>query len=245
MSTLDVLPIFKPILDLDDPTYALSPKSHDYPRNPLRHPKHRSHEGHKDDLQEQQQWLEDAKDSYVVASKEWMDKAETFMVEPNPILDPNGELKSISVINITHTSLDEALDKINPRVTSPREILDFHEESTLELEKEDDIDEHGSYFINASSNLCSHEKSPELIGLSTTKHDIFNPLILPVHKNFERVVVDAFVYHKYCKSRCIVGMNLEIGTQTLLLKGKPLHHQTQFEGFPRMGFCPKISTFGR
>jgi hypothetical protein len=86
MSTLDVLRIFKPILDLDDPTYTLSPKSHDDPRNPLRHPKHRSHEDHKDDLQEQQQWLEDVKDSYAVASKEWMDKAKTFMVEPNPIL---------------------------------------------------------------------------------------------------------------------------------------------------------------
>ena len=35
---------FKPILDLDDPSYALSPNSHDDPRNPLRHPKHRNHE---------------------------------------------------------------------------------------------------------------------------------------------------------------------------------------------------------
>ena len=63
------------------------------------------------------------------------------------------------------------LDKINPRVTNTREILnnkesikyhrhgmmmtmfspiDIHEETLLELEKEDDIDEHGSYFINTS-----------------------------------------------------------------------------------------------
>jgi hypothetical protein len=36
--TLDVLsePIFQPILNTDDPSYALSPKSHDDPRNPLR-----------------------------------------------------------------------------------------------------------------------------------------------------------------------------------------------------------------
>jgi len=166
MPTLDVLS--KPILDPDDPSYALSPKFHDIPRNLLRHPKHRSHESHKDDLEEQRQWLEDIKDSYAVASKEWMDKAETFMVEPNPILDPNGELKSISIINRTHPSLKEALNKINRRVTNPSEILDFHEESILELEKEDDINEHGSYFINTSSNSCSHEKSPKLIGLSTT-----------------------------------------------------------------------------
>ena len=54
MSTLDVSsePIFQPILDSDDPSYALSPKSHDDPRNPLRQPKHRNHEGHKDDQKE-------------------------------------------------------------------------------------------------------------------------------------------------------------------------------------------------
>ena len=55
MSTLDVLsePIFQPILDPDDPSYALSPQSHDDPKNPLRQPKHRNHEGHKDDQKEQ------------------------------------------------------------------------------------------------------------------------------------------------------------------------------------------------
>ena len=39
-------------------------------------------------------------------------------------LDPNGELKSISLINMTHLSLGEALDKINPRATNLWEILD-------------------------------------------------------------------------------------------------------------------------
>jgi len=51
MSTLDVSsePIFQPILNPDDLSYALSPKSHDDPRNPLRQPKHMNHEGHTDD----------------------------------------------------------------------------------------------------------------------------------------------------------------------------------------------------
>ena len=55
MPTLDILskPISQPILDPDDPSYALSPKSHDDPRNPLRQPKHRNHEGHKEDQEEQ------------------------------------------------------------------------------------------------------------------------------------------------------------------------------------------------
>ena len=51
MPILDVS--FKPILDPDDSFYALSPKTHDDLRNPPRHPKYRSHEGHKDDQEEQ------------------------------------------------------------------------------------------------------------------------------------------------------------------------------------------------
>ena len=129
-----------------------------------------------------------------------MDKAEALRIELIP--DPKSEHKSIFLINMTHPSLEEALDKINPRVTNPRENLDIHEESTLELEREDDINEHGSYFMNISSNPCSYEKSPRLIGLfKIDTHEIFNPLILPIHKNFETMVVDAYVYHKYCKSR--------------------------------------------
>ena len=122
--------------------------------------------------------------------------------------------------------------------------MDIHEESTLELVKEDDIDEHGSYFINTPSNPCSYEKSPESIGFfNIATHKILNPLVLPIHKFFQKVVVDAYVYHKYCKSCC---MNLEIGTQRLVLEGKPLHQlETQFKGFPRTSFCHKASTFGR
>ena len=186
MPTLDVS--FKPILDPDDSSYALSPETHDDPRNPLRQPKHRSLEGHKEDQEEQQQWLEDIKNLCAVAI-EWM---------------------------------DEVLDKINTRATNTWEILDnkesnkcprhgmmeimfspmdIHEESPLEFKKEDYIIEHGSHFINTSSNLCSHKKSPESIGLSNIAiHEIFNSLIFLVHKNFERVVVDGYIYHKYCKS---------------------------------------------
>ena len=75
MPTLDVS--FKPILDPNDSSYALSPKTHDDPRNPPRHPKYRSHEGHKDDQEEQRQWLECIKNLYTVA-KEWMDKDEAL-----------------------------------------------------------------------------------------------------------------------------------------------------------------------
>jgi hypothetical protein len=131
MSALEVLskPFFQPILNPDDPSYALSSKSQDNPRNPLRHPKHRSHEDHKDDQEEQQQWqecikncLEYTKDTYAIV-KEWMDKDKALWLGSKLVLDPNGELKSISSINMTHPSL-EALDKINPRDTNPWETLD-------------------------------------------------------------------------------------------------------------------------
>jgi hypothetical protein len=126
------------------------------------------------------------KNSYAIV-KEWMDKDEALWLESKLGLDSNSELKSIPFANMTHPSLEEAIDKINSRTTNPWEILnnktsngchrhglmettflpiDIHEETPLQLEKEDDIDEHGSYFINISSNSCSHEKSPESIGLS-------------------------------------------------------------------------------
>jgi hypothetical protein len=82
------------------------------------------------------------------------------------------------------------------------------------LKKEYDINEHGSYFMNTSSNPQSYEKSPELIGLSNiATHEISNPLVLPVHKDFERVVVDAYIYHKYCRSRC-VSLKIGVGGKT-------------------------------
>jgi hypothetical protein len=107
-------------------------------------------------------------------------------------------------------------------------LIDIHKETPLEFEKEDDINEHGSYFISTSSNPYLYEKSLDSIGLSNFAiHEISNPLMLFVHKNFETVVVDAYVYYKYCRSHCV---NLEIGTQRLMLEGKPLHQlEAQFK----------------
>jgi hypothetical protein len=173
--------------------------------------------------------MECMNNSYAIV-KEWMDKDEALWVESKLGLDSNGELKSIPFANMTHPSL-EVLDKTNPRDTNPWEILDnktfndchrhgmmetmflsidIHEGTPLEPKKKDNINEHGSYFMNTSSNPCLHEKSLESIGLSNiVTHEIFNPLMLPVHEDFERVVVNAHVYHKYCRSRCV---NLEIDT---------------------------------
>jgi hypothetical protein len=91
---------------------------------------------------------------------------------------------------------------INSR-DDPREFLDIYVESLLEVENDGDFNEQGSYLINTRSIPCSFEKSPDSLSLSNiTPHEIFNPLILPVPKVVERVVVDTYVHHKYCRSRC-------------------------------------------
>jgi hypothetical protein len=51
--------------------------------------------------------------------KEWMDKDEALWLGSKLGLDSNGEFKSISLINMTHPSLEEALDETNPRDTNP------------------------------------------------------------------------------------------------------------------------------
>jgi hypothetical protein len=141
-------------------------------------------------------WLECIKNSDDIAKSYWKDKEEALRSKLG--LDSNGELKLISSINMTHPSLEEDLDETNFRDTHPWEILDnktskdchrhriietnfspidIHDETPMELEKGDYIiDEHGSYFMNTSSNPCSYEKSPKLTSLSNiATHEISNP----------------------------------------------------------------------
>jgi hypothetical protein len=124
-----------------------------------------------------------------------MDKKEALM-ESNLDLASNGEI-STSFEDETHPSMEEALDETNPRVTNSNKILN------IQIRDEDDINECGNYFITISLKSCSYETSPNSISLSNlTTFEISNPLILSSYKNFKRVVVDAYVYHKYCRSRC-------------------------------------------
>jgi hypothetical protein len=119
-----------------------------------------------------------------------MDKEEALM-ESNLDLASNGEI-STPFENETYPSIEEALDETNSRVTNPSETLN------TQIGDRDDINEHGNYSITISYDI-----SPNSIGLSNlTTFEISNPLILSSYKNFKRVVVDAYVYHKYCRSHC-------------------------------------------
>jgi len=116
-----------------------------------------------------------------------MEEDEALVLASELGLDSNGELKSISSINMIHPSSKEALDKTNPRGINSWEILedktsnechrhaiketnllpiDTHE---VEFEKRDQMNEHGNYFINTPSNPCSYEKSSGFIGLCHTQ----------------------------------------------------------------------------
>jgi hypothetical protein len=125
-----------------------------------------------------------------------MDKEEALK-ESNLDLALNGEFLT-PFEDKTLPSMKEALDEINSRVTNPSEILN------IQIRDEDDINEHGNYSITISLKPCSYETSLNSIGLSNlSTFEIFIPLILSIYKNFKRVVVDAYVYHKYCRSHCV------------------------------------------
>ena len=120
----------------------------------------------------------------------WFSQLLSTRVESNPILDPRGELKMISQTTMTYPSLEEDLE--------------CHEKESAHplLEMEDPINEYGSYPLILSSSPCSFGKSPNSIFPSTTtKQEIYNSFALSVSKIFTIEVVDAFVYHKFSKSR--------------------------------------------
>jgi hypothetical protein len=147
------------------------------------------HEDYRNAQEEQQQWkkcVDHTRNTYATI-KEWMEEDQALSLASKLGLNSNSELKSISLLNISDPSLEETLDKTNLG------------ETPVDFEKGDHIDEPGNYFLNTLSDPCSHEKSPGSFGLSnSTTHEIFNTLIIPVHKIIEREVVDAYVYHTYC-----------------------------------------------
>jgi hypothetical protein len=69
----------------------------------------------------------------------------------------------------------------------------------LTLDSENKL-EHESFILKGSQIPCSHQKFLELSSpITNDLYETYNLLIFLVHANFERGVVDAFVYHKHCK----------------------------------------------
>jgi hypothetical protein len=95
--------------------------------------------------------------------------------------------------------------------------MDEPEALILESKEKDSTDEHGNFFLEKPQEPCSHSAPLEFDTLCAMSmyEDHNHPKILNC-KMFRRLVVDAFVYHKFCKSRgCIFGTNLAAEASTL------------------------------
>jgi len=90
--------------------------------------------------------------------------------------------------------------------------MDNPEASTLETKEKDSTDEHETFSFKIPQDSCSLLESQEFISLKTMcSYKDPNHLSILVHKLFRRMVVDAFVYHKYCKThRCTVARTLQL-----------------------------------
>ena len=80
--------------------------------------------------------------------------------------------------------------------------MDILERSNLESKKEDHVDEYQNYFLEEPQDPRFREKSPDSIFPSTncTYESYTHPMLL-FYQILVRMVVDAFVYHKYSKAR--------------------------------------------
>jgi len=84
--------------------------------------------------------------------------------------------------------------------------MDILEGSTLESKKEDHVDKHQSYILEEPQDPRLHEKSPESIfSCATYTYESYTHPMLLFYQILERMVVDAFVYHKYPKARSCLG----------------------------------------
>jgi hypothetical protein len=85
--------------------------------------------------------------------------------------------------------------------------------STLETKDTNSTGEHESFSFETPHVSCSLLESLEFILLKTTcSYEDPNHLIILVHKLFRRMIVDSYVYNKYCKfcsSTVVLTMQLE------------------------------------
>jgi hypothetical protein len=93
--------------------------------------------------------------------------------------------------------------------------MEFCEAPTLESEGKNSIDEHGSFILEIPQEPYSFSASPKSGTLcAPRKHKDYNHLKVLSCKIFRRLVVDAYIYHKYCKFYgCTVALTLQLKLQ--------------------------------
>ena len=101
----------------------------------------------------------------------------------------------------TMISHDESLEMENPWA------MEFCEAPTLESDKEDSTDEHGTLIFEIPCSFNATPESGMLIAPCT--HEDYNQLKVLFCKIFRRWVVDAYVYRKHCRfCGCTVALTL-------------------------------------
>ena len=106
--------------------------------------------------------------------------------------------------------------------------MDIPSASTLETKEMNSINEHESLSFETPHVSCSLLQSLEFVLLKAMcSYEDPNLLLLLVSKLFRKMVVDAFVYHKYCKSHSgIVVLTLQLEQKCSMLSGKARNYTT-------------------
>jgi hypothetical protein len=143
---------------------------------------------------------------------------ENPMAEYYPNHNPSEEVKFISPF--ISLRLSSETERPSPTSHEPKPCpssqnlcaMDNLGAPTLELKKNDSTNKHEGSSFETPCISCSLLESPELITLSATNfYEDHNRLLVLIYKFFGRMVVDAYVYHKYCKSHgCIVVLILQL-----------------------------------
>jgi hypothetical protein len=96
------------------------------------------------------------------------------------------------------------------------------------LETNDSTVKHECFSFATLHFSCSLVESPEFVVLSTTcNYEDPNHLSLLVYKLSRRMVVDAYIYHKYCKSRgCTMVLSLQLELYYPMLGGEDGNYTT-------------------
>ena len=115
----------------------------------------------------------------------------TLNVSSKTVPDLRGELMSISAITMTYPNLAKDLN--------------YHKKENTPPKTNDFVDEHESYFQLSHPFHAYIKKSPKSFCNIVIPCKIYNPILLFVIKNFKRVVVDTFIYHKFCKFRGVLA----------------------------------------
>ncbi|OEL14486.1 hypothetical protein BAE44_0024495 [Dichanthelium oligosanthes] len=92
---------------------------------------------------------------------------------------------------------------------------------TLEPENGGFVNKHESFILEEPQDPSSPKMAPESrIHCANRTYESYNHLMLLDHNNFRRMAIDAFIYHKYCKSHSHVsfGTNLAARAMTIFQK---------------------------